>query len=325
MIKVALVIADDVNPFEIGVAAEVFGEDRAGRGVPKMDFRVVAERLEPVRPAYRGGWRVTPEDTLDFAESADVVVVPAFLDHGTAVAPTAIVDAIRTAHARGATILTLCTGAFIAARAGLLDGKRATTHWRHVDRLISEHPEIDVEPNALFIDEGSVVTSAGTAAGIDASLHVIRKLFGSAAATTIARGMVVPPVRDGGQTQYAIGPVTTDRADSLAPLVDWIVAHLDDDHSVASLAARAHLSERTLARRFREELGTTPMAWLTSQRVRRAQELLESTDYGLERVARSVGFGSAALLRHHFGQLLGTTPTAYRARFTCEADSAMAS
>lgn len=320
-LRVACVVDDRVNPFELGVACEVFGDDRTDRGVPEFDFRVVAPTPGKIEVDYNGGFSLFVEHDLSFVDEADVVVIPAFEQCAENACGVRVLDAVRRAHERGAWILALCTGAFVAARAGLLDGRRATTHWRWADRLQLEHPAIDVSCNALFVEADRVVTSAGTAGAIDASLHLIRVLFGSQAAAVIARGMVVPPQRDGGQSQYAIGPVVEDRADTLAPLIAWMAEHLDEEHTVAALAARALMSERTFARRFKDELGTTPAAWLTARRVQRAQQLLEATDLGLDAVAASVGFGTAALMRHHFQQQLSTTPSAYRARFHVGASS----
>lgn len=320
MIKVACIVEDGVNTFELGVASEVFGDDRSAHGVPLMDYRVVTPTPGKITLDYQGGAALWVEHGLEFAAQADVLVVPAFTNCTERECSTASLQVVRDAYERGATVLTLCTGAFVAAEAGILDGRRATTHWRHAATMRERFPAVDVQPDAVFVDEGRIITSAGTAAAVDASLHLVARLFGARAAATIARSMVVPPVRDGGQVQYASGPVAERRAETLAPLVDWMSAHLDDEHSVSSLARRANLSERTFARRFRDELGTTPGSWLTSQRVRRAQQLLEATDLGLDTVAQEAGFGTAALLRHHFSKVLGTTPSAYRKRFACQDD-----
>lgn len=325
MLKVATVVDDGTNAFELGVAAEVFGMDRRDRGVPLNDFRVVAPVPGPVR--LEGGLAGLPlvvEEDLGFADEADVVIaLPYDGCSADAACSIAIAGVLQRAVARGAIVLTMCTGAFVAARAGNFDGRRAVTHWRHVDELAASFPRVTVEPDALWVEDGPVVSSAGAAAAIDASLHVVRSLQGAQTAATIARSMVVPPLRDGGQSQYAVGPVAEQRADSLQPHVDWMHANLAEQHTVASLAARAHLSERTFARRFREELGASPAAWLASQRVRRAQQLLEATDLDLDAVAAEAGFGTAALLRHHFQRQLGTTPSAYRRRFACvEMDAA---
>ncbi|SDH40355.1 GlxA family transcriptional regulator [Agrococcus jejuensis] len=313
--KVACIVDDLVNPFELGVACEVFGDDRSAYGVPRFDFRVVAPTPGRVAVDYQGGFSLDVAHDLAFVDEADIVVVPAFRDCARDTCGIAVLDAIHRAHARGAWILSLCTGAFVLARAGLLDGGRATTHWRHADRMQDEFPAVDVACDALYVQHGRVITSAGTAGAIDAALHLVTVAIGAQSASTIARGMVMPPQRDGGQSQYATGPVAERRAETLAPLVAWVSANLELDHSIATLAARAHMSERTFARRFKDELGTTPAAWLASRRVRRAQQLLEATDLTLDAVAAEAGFGTAALMRHHFQQHLSTTPSAYRQRF----------
>ncbi|MCH1884069.1 helix-turn-helix domain-containing protein [Agrococcus sp. ARC_14] len=318
MLKIACIVDDDVNIFELGVAAEVFGTDRTDRGVPRNDFRVVTPTPGPVRISGGLSLPMMIEEGLAFADEADLVIVAPYEQCSSDVEcslPVAL--ALQRAVARGARVLTMCTGAFVAARAGVLEGRRVATHWAHADELAAEFPELIVERDALWVDDGPITSSAGTAAAIDASLHLVSELQGAQVAATIARSMVVPPLRDGGQRQFAIGPVAEQRAETLAPLIDWMVAHIDDDHTVGALARRANLSERTFARRFREELGATPAAWLTSQRVQRAQQLLEATDLGLDAVAQQAGFGTAALLRHHFTRQLGVAPSAYRRRFAC--------
>lgn len=318
MLTIACIVDDGVSAFELGVAAEVFGTDRTHLGVPRNDFRVVTAAPGPVRVAGGLGLPVMVEESLDFADGADIVIVAPYDECSTdAECSLPVARVLQRAVARGARILTMCTGAFVAARAGVLDGRRVATHWAHTDELAAEFPQLEVERDALWADDGPVTSSAGTAAAIDASLHLVRELQGAQVAATIARSMVVPPLRDGGQSQFAIGPVASQRAATLAPLIDWMVEHLDEEHTVAALARRATLSERTFARRFREELGTTPAAWLTSQRVQRAQQLLEATDLGLDAVAQQAGFGQAALLRHHFTRQLGVSPSAYRRRFAC--------
>lgn len=317
MLKVACIVDDDVNVFELGVASEVFGIDRTERGVPRNDFRVVTPTPGPIRVSGGLGLPVMVEEGLDFADEADVVILTPYEACSEDVeCSLPVARVVQRAVARGARVLTLCTGAFVAARAGVLGGRRVATHWMHADALAAQFPELTVERDALWVDDGPVTSSAGTAAAIDASLHIIRELQGAQVAAAIARSMVVPPLRDGGQSQFAVGPVAEQRADTLAPLIDWMVEHLDEEHSVANLARRANLSERTFARRFRDELGTTPTAWLTSQRVQRAQQMLEATDLGLDAIAQQAGFGTAALLRHHFARQLGVAPSAYRRRFT---------
>lgn len=213
--------------------------------------------------------------------------------------------------------MSVCSGSFALAAAGVLDGRRATTHWMYAHILAEMYPLIDVDPDVLFVQDGRIISSAGTAAGIDACLHLLRIELGAELAGRIARRMVVPPQRDGGQAQYVDRPLPVESGGSLASVADWAVQNLRDELSVDQLAGRAHMSSRTFARRFKAEFGATPASWLTRQRVISAQRMLERTDFGLDRVAEESGFGSAAVLRQNFARVLGTTPTAYRARFSC--------
>ena len=308
--RVVVLALPGVAPFELGVACEVFGIDRSEEGLPVPDFAVVAET--PGRVATSAGFALDVPDGLDVAQAADLVIVPA----GPLDAPVrgAVAEVLTSAVARGARVLSVCSGAFVLARVGLLDGRRCTTHWRYAARLAAEFPLAEVDPDVLYVDDGAVITSAGTAAGIDACLHVVRQAWGARAATTIARRMVVPPHRDGGQAQYVAAPVPACSDDDLAPVLAWLQESLQEDHSVATMAQRALMSPRTFARRFTDSTGTSPAAWLARQRLHRAQELLEGTDLPVEEVARAVGWGSAAVLRHHFAAL-GTSPRAYRRTF----------
>ncbi|WP_402466616.1 helix-turn-helix domain-containing protein [Isoptericola aurantiacus] len=313
--KVAAVVVPGVAPFELGIAYEVFGIDRSDTGGPVFDFTVCTP--EPGLIPTKGGFGIQVDAGLAATEEADVVVAVAYdviSDTEHIDVPPAYLEALRRAHDRGAWVLSLCSGAFVLAAAGLLDGRRCTTHWMFADRLAALAPSAQVDPDVLYVQDGRVLTSAGTAAGIDAALHLVRSELGGEAARTIARRMIVPPQRDGGQAQFVVDPVPAE-ADTLAPLLAWVREHLDLPHTVPLLARRAMLSERTFARRFAAETGTTPAAWLVRQRVLRAQELLESTGAGVEEVARLVGFGSSAVLRHHFARVLATSPTAYRRRF----------
>jgi transcriptional regulator GlxA family with amidase domain len=309
--NVAVALLPPVSAFEFAVACEVFGIDRSSQGVPRFDFAVCAEKPgDPV--ATTTGFDLLAPNGFERLDEADLVIVPAN-SHDTV--PPTLADALRAAVERGAWVMSLCSGAFTLAKAGILDGRRATTHWFHAAELAEQFPEIDVELDVLYVEDGTVITSAGTAAGIDASLHLVRKELGSAIAATIARRMVVPPQRDGGQRQYVEAPVPHIEAESLQPVLEWAVEHLEHDLSVHSLARRAVMSERTFARRFRAETGTTPHSWVTRQRVLLARRLLEETDASIEQVAVRSGMGTAAILRHHFTRQIGTTPQAYRRTF----------
>ncbi|MEY9876425.1 AraC family transcriptional activator FtrA [Streptacidiphilus sp. MAP12-33] len=309
---VAVALIDDFAPFEFGVLAEVFGIDRTEDGVPPFDFRVCSARPgEPVRTTV--GTTMTTTYGFDAALEADLIGVPAYLIR--AAYPPELIELLRAAHARGAQLLTVCSGAFALAEAGLLDGRACTTHWRHAEEFATRFPLARLDPNVLYVDDGSITTSAGTAAGIDAALHLVRRELGSEAATAIARRMVVPPQRDGGQRQFIVQPVPEHCADSLDPLIAWLSERLDSEHSVADLARQAHMSERTFARRFVAETGTTPHRWLSAQRILHARRLLEQTPMSVEEIARACGFATAAMLRHHFRRAVGVAPADYRRSF----------
>ncbi|GAA5074544.1 helix-turn-helix domain-containing protein [Nocardia iowensis] len=311
--KVAVVLSERMAMFEFGVVCEVFGLDRSADGLPSFDFRVCS--AEPGKPLHSNtpGISLTPQYGLEELATADLVAIPA-ASAKTGFDPR-IVDAVRDAAAAGATVLTVCSGAFLAGAAGLLNGRKCTTHWSYVDELAELYPEATVDPDVLFVDEGDLITSAGTAAGIDACLHLVRRELGSAVANAIARRMVVPPQRDGGQRQFIERPVATCTSDSLISTLQWMNENLDLPHTIEDLAARSNMSTRTFARRFAAETGTTPVKWLTNQRVLLTKHLLEETDLGLEQIAARAGFGSGALLRHHFQRLVGIAPTEYRRRF----------
>lgn len=250
---------------------------------------------------------------LNHIARSDTLIVPG-IDNPAMPISDAVLDAVRAAARRGARVASICSGAFVLAAAGLLDGKRATTHWLAVRELAERYPAIDVDPNVLFVDNGNILTSAGAAAGIDLCLHMIRRDHGSAVAADAARRAVVPLERDGGQAQFIVHE-PPDSTSSLAPLLEWMRAHLNADVSLESMAHRAAMSTRTLSRRFREQTGTTPLQWLLTERIRRAQQLLESSDMSIEQIATKVGFENATNLRQRFARVVGTSPRSYRRTF----------
>ncbi len=308
---IACIALPRMAPFEFGVICEVFGIDRSEHGGPTFDFHVVAAEPGPIPTKL--GFDVVVNEGLDAAYTADLVAVPASLI-GTD-ADERVLDVIRHAVDRGAWVLSVCSGAFTLGQAGVLAGRRATTHWMYTDRMAEMFPDTEVDPDVLFVQDGKVVTGAGTAAGIDAALHIVRTELGASAANVVARRMVVPPQRDGGQSQFIQTPVPECHSDSFAKVTEWMLEHLDHELTVDLLARKALMSPRTFARRFRAETGTTPNAWLNRQRLLRAQQMLEETSLTLEEIARETGFGGAAVMRHHFVKVLQTTPTAYRRLF----------
>ncbi|GAB3796581.1 GlxA family transcriptional regulator [Micromonospora zhanjiangensis] len=310
--NVAVLALDGVAAFELGVLCEVFGTDRTADGFPGYRFHLCTPDGLPVRT--QSGFELIPQADLGPLADADLVAVPArAVDIGI---PAPALTAMRGAYDRGAYLLSVCSGAFVLGEAGLLDGRECTTHWKWADELAARFPLARVRSNSLYVQDGRLITGAGTAAAIDACLHLVRREHGSAVATKLARRMVVPPHRDGGQAQYVEAPIPrTPEAPTLEPLLGWLLGHLDRTVTVDELAARAHMAPRTFARRFRAETGTTPHDWLTGQRVLLARQLLEETDLGVEAVAVRSGFGDAATLRHHFTRRVGATPHAYRSTF----------
>ncbi|HVX54258.1 helix-turn-helix domain-containing protein [Nocardioides sp.] len=311
--SVAALLWDGVAPFEFGVLCEAFGIDRTDDGIPHLEFAICAPTPGPVHTSL--GFTIGVPDGLERLDQADLIGVPAM--RRDVPLPAGVGDALRRAHARGARILSVCSGAFALGEAGLLDGLECTTHWKHTDELAARFPEAKVVPEVLYVDAGQVVTSAGTAAGVDACLHIWRQEYGAAVASAVARRMVVPPQRDGGQAQYIARAVPECDAETFGPLLEWIVANLGEELDVESLARRSAMSPRTFARRFRAETGATPHAWVTRQRVLRAEELLEQTDRPVEWIAHRVGFANAATLRHHFLRARGVSPQSYRRSFAC--------
>jgi AraC family transcriptional activator FtrA len=312
--RVAVPVLDGMPLFDIGVIGEVFGMPR-----PDLLPRPYAVQVCTVgqRPARTQGAEITIVATggLDEIRDAHTVVVPA-LSSPDAEVPPELVDALQVAFRRGARIASVCSGAFALAAAGLLDGRRATTHWMHAATLADRFPRVQVDPAVLYVVEGSVATSAGTAAGLDLCLELLRHDHGTAVAAEVARRLVVPPHRQGGQAQYVSGPLPDLSDSALAPLLDWARARLDRALTLRLLAREAGVTTRTLTRRFAAELGVPPLQWLTSERVRRAQQLLEDTDLSVEAIAAQCGLGTAANLRIHFVRQAGVTPSAYRAAFS---------
>jgi transcriptional regulator GlxA family with amidase domain len=310
---VAVVAFDGISPFHLSVPCLVFGEDRTAAGVPRFRLRVCGVERGPLRTS--AGFTIEAPFGLTALRGADIVIVPSWRDDCTPV-PAALLSALRAAHRRGATIVGLCLGAFVLAEAGLLVGRPATTHWHLVPEFARLFPQVQLKPEVLYVDDGDVLTSAGTAAGIDCCLHLLRVRHGAEVANRAARRMVVAPHRQGGQAQYIEQPVRpAPERDRLAPLLDWLGKHLDKPHTLDALAQRVLMSRRNFTRRFREATGTTVGAWLQAQRLALAQRLLETSKRPVERVAADCGFGSAVSLRQQFGATFGISPSAYRRQF----------
>lgn len=308
---VVTIAVDDTSLFELGVATEVFGFERPEIATGLYEFTVCARDR---RARLEGGLELPTSAGLEALEDADTVLVPNGAPRGAT--DPVLLEALREAHGRGARIASFCTGAFPLAEAGLLDGRCATTHWKHADAFRERFPRVRLDPNVLFVDDGDVLTSAGSAAGLDLALHLVRADHGADVAAAIARHLVVPPHREGGQAQYIEPPHRPlVEGDRLATVLEEVSQQLHEDIGVAEMAARAAMSERTFARRFKEATGTTPFRWLLNQRLQRARELLEATELDVDRVAGEAGFGTAANFRDHFRRELGTTPTAYRRAF----------
>lgn len=306
MHRVVALVLPDVVAFDLSIAAQVFGH----RDEEMYEFAVCAAMPGPVPTTT--GFALLVEHDLAALERAETVVVPGYESKDAAL-PDAVALALRKASDRGARLVSICTGAFALAAAGLLDGLRATTHWRWAALLAKRYPAVHVQPDVLYVDEGQVLTSAGVAAGIDLCLHIVRRDYGARAANAIARRIVVAPQRAGGQAQFLEQPVPADPGGSLERTRLWALEHLDEPLTVSRLARHAGYSERSFARRFRAETGTTPLQWLIAQRTLRARALLEAGELPVEVIARHCGFGTAAMLREHFRRATHTTPTAYRA------------
>ncbi|WP_327036284.1 helix-turn-helix domain-containing protein [Micromonospora ureilytica] len=309
MAVVAIAAIDGMLHFELALACEVFARDPSGLADPWYD--VVVCGPGPVRI---GRFLVEPDDGLDRLARADTVIIPSVEDVDVDVPPD-LLDAVRVAHRAGARMVSLCTGAFVLAAAGVLDGLQATTHWAHTDVLAARYPRVRVDPDVLYVDNGTVLASAGKAAAIDLCLHLIRRDHGSTVANAVARRLVVPPHRAGGQAQYVTTPVPARDDHPLATLFPWALARLDRPLTVEDLARQANMSSRNLARHFRSATGSTPLLWLSTQRIRRAQELLENSDDSIDAIAEAAGMGTATTLRRHFHRTVGVAPDAYRRTF----------
>jgi len=307
---VTAVVGDSVAAFELGVFAEVFGLDRSADGLPGYDFTVCGVR--PGLVSTTSGFAVAVEHGLDRLATADLIAVPAW-HSDDAPPPQLLVAALQDAVARGARVLSVCSGAFLLAAAGLLDGRRAATHWRYATALAARYPAVRVDPAVLYVEDGPVITSAGTAAAIDACLHLVRAEHGAAVANALARRMVVAPHRAGGQAQFVEMPVpATAEGERFHSVLEWSRRHLDQPLLVEVMAAQAHMSPRTFARRFAAATGTTPHRWLLDQRLLLAEQLLEDSDLTIDAVAQRCGLGSADTLRHHFALRRRVSPSTYR-------------
>jgi AraC family transcriptional activator FtrA len=311
--RVAVLAFDGLAPFELGCVVEVFGIAR-----PDLDaawwYDVTVCSADPSPLLSVGGLRFVVDAGLEAVQAADTVIVPGWPRIGSAV-PADVVDALRSAHRRGARLVGICSGAFVLAATGLLDGRRAATHWKYADALRALHRRVIVDEAVLYVDDDALLTSAGSAAGLDLCLHLVRRDHGSAVANVVARRLVLAPHREGGQAQFIERPVATPDDDRVRQAMEWALRHLDRRIAVADLAARAFMSPRTFGRRFTEAVGQTPMEWLIQQRLRAALPLLEDSDMPMEHIATHTGFSNAATLRKHFRRALGVSPTHYRRGF----------
>jgi len=310
--RVAAVAFDGMAPFELGIVVEVFGLARPELGVPWYELSVCSPDPSPLRAV--GGIALVASHGIDAVARADTVVIPAWPRVGEPVPPP-LLDAVRAAHARGARMVSICSGAFVLAAAGLLDGRRAATHWRYAAALRREHPAVEVDEQVLYVDDGDVLTSAGSAAGIDLCLHIVRTDHGSAIANQVARRLVVAPHREGGQAQFIDRPVADAEDDRVQAAMAWALAHLHEPIAVGDLAQRAFMSVRTFSRQFRRATGQSPMAWLVEQRVKASMALLETSGQPVEWVAAASGFPAPATYRRHFRRVVGVSPSQYRRTF----------
>ncbi len=309
---VVAVAYDRLCTFEFGCVVEMFALHRPELGVPWYRFAVCSGERGPLRAA--GGVTISAPHSLRILDQAHTIIVPGWRDADEP-PPEALVRKIRAAHQRGARICSICSGVFVLAAAGILEGKTVTTHWRYAQRLQQRYPGLTVEPNALYVDQGSVVTSAGSAAGLDMLVHLVRRDYGPKIANMVAQRLVIPPHRDGDQAQFVPRPVAQEEAGRLARLLDWVRSDLSAGHSLASMAKRASMSPRTLLRRFKEATGLAPGEWLIRERISLARELLESGKLPIARICERVGFGSEESFRRHFRLRVGVSPAIYQRRF----------
>jgi AraC family transcriptional regulator, transcriptional activator FtrA len=309
---IAVAVTDGAPIFELAIPCEVFGRYRPGIPDLGYDLRICA----PPGPAVRTGSGFVPDtaDRYDLLERADTVIVPALRD-AREEPPAGLVAAVRAAHLAGARVASLCSGAFVLAAAGILDGRPATTHWLYAEEMARRYPAVKLDPSVLYIDDGDVLTSSGTSAGIDLCLHIVYRDHGAAAANALARRLVAPAHRSGGQAQYIETPASDRPEASLAPLLDWMRAHLNEPLTITALARQANLAERTLIRQFQATTGSTPIKWLTAQRVLHARQLLETSALPVDQVAIASGLGSPPNFRRHFSAAVGVPPSAYRRAF----------
>lgn len=309
---VAALLHEKVATFELGIVAEIFGLPRPEMGTDWYRFVTVAEQQRPLLAT--GGLHVHPEAGLEMLARAGTIVIPGWRTDGISPTP-AVKAALSQAHQRGARLVSICSGAFLLAACGLLAGRKATTHWLYADQLRKLHPDVDVDPDVLYVDADPVLTSAGSAAGVDLLLHIVRKDFGAKAANEIARRMVMAPHRDGGQAQFIDRPVPTHANDRLGSLLEAVRRRPAESWTIHRMARRVAMSRRTFIRRFHESTGMSPGEWVIATRLEAARFLLESSAAGLDEISHGSGFGNAAVLRHHFRRKLGVTPTIYRSRF----------
>jgi AraC family transcriptional activator FtrA len=310
--RVAVLAFDGMSAFELGIVTEVFGLPRPEFDVDWYDLTICAE--PPGQLRLLGRATLTTRYGLAAFAGADTVIVPGVADVHAEPSP-AVLTALRKAHRRGARVVSICSGAFTLAAAGLLDGRRAATHWRYADLLAERYPQVLVDPDVLYVDDGDVLTSAGSAAGLDLCVHIVRTDFGPSIANAVARRLVIPPHRSGGQAQFIEAPVADVDDDRIARSMEWAMANLAQPLTVERLAARAHMSTRTYLRQFKRSSGTSPIRWLITQRVQASLPLLETTSASIDEIAAATGFETATTFRHHFARAMRTSPSAYRRAF----------